>query len=254
MPIIFLTVLDDVDSEVRAIEMGGRDFITKPFNPVVVRARIANCLALKRRNDQLSSLTMVDGLTDVANRRAFDAALDREWRRSCLTRTPLSLLMIDVDHFKEFNDAHGHLAGDDCLRKIAAVVAAAARRPGDLAARYGGEEFALLLPACERDQAIRLADSVRQTVSDIAIPHVGLIGGLRVKISVGVASLSPIGEAPDEHPDGAGLHGMREPTSADLVKLADDALYQAKKAGRNTVRSSTALLRCKRMTEGRKNS
>jgi diguanylate cyclase (GGDEF)-like protein len=169
----------------------------------------------------LTSLAATDALTGLANRRVFTEKLDQEWRRAAREDTPLSLLFIDVDRFKRFNDTYGHLQGDRCLRSIAEVIARAVTRAADLPARYGGEEFVLLLPNTDAHGARRVADHIRAAVEALAIPHVDGVGdGARVTVSLGVATQRP-----------------REPaqTTEGLLLAADRVLYEAKAAGRNRV-------------------
>jgi diguanylate cyclase (GGDEF)-like protein len=184
----------------------------------------------------LERLSTVDGLTGIANRRAFNLALDQEWRRALRHKTPLCLLMIDVDYFKRFNDAYGHVAGDQCLQLVAATLARNARRAGEMAARYGGEEFAVLLPQTELAEARRLAQRLCQVVRALNIPHAGSTAAPHVTISVGVASalhaLVSDSESPSLAPDAAG-DAAPPPGSSVLVKSADQALYAAKAAGRD---------------------
>jgi diguanylate cyclase (GGDEF)-like protein len=171
-------------------------------------------------NEKLERLSAQDGLTGIANRRQFDETLAQEWRRAQRNGHALALLLIDVDHFKAFNDGYGHLGGDDCLKRIAAALAAGLNRAGDLIARFGGEEFAALLPEMDAEAAMRAAEHLRRAVGDLALPH--RFGGDTgcVTASVGVAAVVP-------HP---GL----EPV--DLIGRADKALYAAKLGGRNAVR------------------
>ncbi len=176
---------------------------------------------LSELNLRLEALARMDGLTELANRRAFDEVLEKEFLRSARTGAPLSLLLIDVDNFKAFNDAYGHPAGDECLRSIAGALVAALQRPGDLAARYGGEELAAILPETGADGALSLAEVIRSAVSDLAIPHAATASGI-VTISLGVATR-------------AGRGGDR---AGELVERADEALYAAKAAGRNRVAAS----------------
>jgi diguanylate cyclase (GGDEF)-like protein len=168
--------------------------------------------------EQLQHIATTDALTGLANRRAFDEALAREWHRCARSRTPLSLLMVDVDYFKTFNDAYGHVAGDTCLRQIAQSVAACAKRPGDVAARYGGEEFAIVLPETDVERAAQLAEQMCDAVRLLAIPHQGSSLG-HVSICVGVASIVPEGPANPQ----------------ELIERADAQLYRAKGTGRNRV-------------------
>ncbi len=173
---------------------------------------------------ELRRLTTVDPLTGIANRRAFDAVLDAEWRRAMRTRTNISLLLLDVDCFKSFNDVYGHPAGDDCLRKIAGVLVGTARRGGELIARCGGEEFAVLLPGVGTPEASALAQRVCQSVRDLNIAHAASTVTSRVTVSVGVAAMLP-----------ARSGDPRQVTAATLVERADRALYAAKAAGRDRV-------------------
>jgi diguanylate cyclase (GGDEF)-like protein len=174
---------------------------------------------LEVANRELESLASADGLTGVANRRAFDRGLEREWRRSVRARSPLSLLLIDVDFFKAYNDRYGHAAGDDCLRGIASTLAVGARRAGDLVARYGGEEFAIILPDCSDESARQLGERLRARVAGLALPHDASEAAPHVTISVGGATALPLSGA----------------TAGDLVRAADAALYEAKGAGRDRV-------------------
>ncbi len=173
-------------------------------------------LELADSNAKLAALSMTDGLTGVINRRGFDAALAEEWARASRTGEPLALALLDVDHFKLYNDHYGHQAGDQCLRAVAQVIAAHARRPGDMAARYGGEEFVLLAPLSYEPHALEMAQEICGAVAALALPHAMSAFG-HVTVSIGVAALVPNGS-----------------DSADaLVWKADQALYRAKQEGRN---------------------
>jgi diguanylate cyclase (GGDEF)-like protein len=173
---------------------------------------------------ELRRLAAVDPLTRVANRRAFDDALDEEWRRAIRSKTTLALLLIDVDRFKAFNDVHGHVAGDRCLQMIAGILAGGARRAGEMVARYGGEEFAILLPGTDLAKASALAQRLLQSVRELDIPRVEPRGGSDVTISIGVACMFPAREA-----------DPMDPGPTVLVEAGDKALYAAKAAGRNQV-------------------
>jgi diguanylate cyclase (GGDEF)-like protein/PAS domain S-box-containing protein len=176
-------------------------------------------LALSALNRRLEALAHMDGLTGITNRRAFDEALDAEFRRSVRTGMPLSLLLIDVDHFKAFNDTYGHPEGDDCLKAVAKVLTAALNRPGDLAARYGGEEFAAILPDTDAEGAMTIAESIRAAVRGLGIRHDGS-QTMVVTASIGVSAFTADGAV-----------GSVET----LVQEADNALYAAKAAGRDRV-------------------
>ena len=188
---------------------------------------------LRRYWDMLENLSTTDGLTDLPNRRRFDDFLSREWRRSMRDQSLLSLVFMDIDFFKEFNDHYGHLAGDDCLRQVAAVLREVVHRPGDLAARYGGEEFACVLPDTDLNGAATLAYRIRDRMTELNIPHFFSSVADRLTLSFGVATLIPgKGQSP-----------------SDLIRLADSLLYAAKEGGRNQVRSWQQPARGKRVNE-----
>jgi diguanylate cyclase (GGDEF)-like protein/PAS domain S-box-containing protein len=189
-----------------------------------ISARKAAEEKLEAANARLQSLAATDGLTGLANRRSFDIALERECRRTARARQPLSLLMIDVDKFKDFNDGYGHQAGDECLRSVAQAIMQTFRRPGDLAARYGGEEFAIILPDTDEDGARAVAEALRLAVQGLGVPHQKSAAGV-VTISVGIATKGRQGD----------------PAGAILVGAADTALYAAKGRGRNAVVSASTL-------------
>jgi diguanylate cyclase (GGDEF)-like protein/PAS domain S-box-containing protein len=174
---------------------------------------------LEAANRILQALAQQDGLTGLANRRRFDEVLVEEFSRARRQREPLSVLLLDADHFKAYNDHYGHLAGDECLRRISAAIESVLRRPGDHAARYGGEEFVVLLPLTDESGALIVAEQIRAAVSALAIQHLGSAPQI-VTVSIGVSSLIPFGGA--DHPDR-------------LIAAADRALYRAKAEGRNRV-------------------
>jgi diguanylate cyclase (GGDEF)-like protein len=184
---------------------------------------------------ELRRLSTVDQLTGIANRRAFEDALDREWRRMMRHGTTLSLLMVDVDCFKRFNDAYGHVAGDQCLRAVAQVLAGKARRAGELAARYGGEEFAVLLPHVGIAEAKKLGAVICAAVSDCRIPHEHSDVAPYVTISAGAASIADLPELAATLSRDGTLPSAAMPGATVLVEAADHALYRAKKSGRNRV-------------------
>jgi len=219
IPVIFVTALTEVSEETRGLEAGAVDYLTKPVSAPIVKARVRTHLELKRHQDLLRQLACLDGLTCVANRRRFDELLEQEWRRTVRTGQPLSLILMDVDDFKAYNDHYGHLAGDECLRLVASTLAAAVKRPMDLLARYGGEEFACLLPETDLAGAVVVARRLVAAVADLRIPHTHSGAAAWVTISAGVASSAP-------------GHGR---SAIELVRTADTCLYRAKKEGRNRV-------------------
>jgi len=202
-----------------------KDPVTGQDSFVVVMRDISD---RKQREDQLYELATTDGLTGLANRRTFDEALETEWHRTKRALGQLSLLLIDLDHFKGFNDHYGHQVGDDCLRAVASAIQSMVRRPGDVAARYGGEEMAVILPDTDTAGAVLVAENIRTAVEALRIPHVENGPTARfVTISAGVATaLSRMGGS------------IQMP--AGLLQAADIALYKAKNNGRNRV--ETALL------------
>ncbi|MES2183416.1 MAG: diguanylate cyclase [Pseudomonadota bacterium] len=228
IPIIFLTAQSDLASETRGLELGAVDYLSKPFTPSLVRARVRNHVELKRARDRLTAMAMVDGLTGLANRRQFDAALDAELRRLSRTEGSIGLLLLDVDHFKLFNDTYGHLEGDDCLRRVAQTMKACLARPFDLAARYGGEEFACILPETDLAGAVGIAQQILDAIAGLAIPHARSSAAGHVTASIGVAAA---------HFDGGAGEGDAVSAKA-LVKAADEQLYQAKETGRARVRGT----------------
>jgi diguanylate cyclase (GGDEF)-like protein len=245
IPIIFVSARDEVLDKVQAFSLGGVDYITKPFQIAEVLARVENQLTLRRlqqqlqaqneqlkqeidhrvvaetllqeANKKLEQLVNLDGLTQLANRRCFDEYLEQEWQRLGREQLPLSLIMCDIDFFKNYNDTYGHVTGDDCLRKVSGVIKESVRRPADLAARYGGEEFVLVLPNTDIEGAVNIAESIRHQLSDLAIPHEDSPISQFVTLSLGVTCLTP---KVDSNP-------------SVLLTAADYALYRAKELGRD---------------------
>ncbi len=195
-------------------------------NLIAVVETLRDMTDQKRAEMALKTLAAKDGLTGLANRRAFDQALESEWLRGQRSRKPLSLLFVDVDYFKLFNDKHGHQSGDECLRAVAAIVGAQALRPIDLAARYGGEEFSIILPETDGDGAIEVAERIRKAVMDLRITHGAARAGSHVTLSVGVATQVPSLDIGQDC----------------LLGQADQALYAAKRLGRNRVISAETML------------
>lgn len=219
IPVIFITAMSQYENEAIGFELGAVDYISKPFTPSLVRLRVRNHLELKRQRDMLSKLAMLDGLTGLPNRRAFDDQFEREWRRALRNGTEICLIMIDIDHFKQYNDAYGHLDGDGCLKLIASALEKRLDRPGDFVARYGGEEFVCLLPETSAQGGGVMAEKLRAAVQELGIPHQTSPTAPSVTISLGVACAVP---GPSDTPE-------------QLFDGADRLLYRAKREGRNRV-------------------
>jgi diguanylate cyclase (GGDEF)-like protein len=221
IPIIFITAMGDAESETMAFALGAVDFIPKPFNNAVVKARVGAHLRLKRQNDMLENLASMDPLTNVPNRRAFDLARTAEWRRCQRESLPISFIMIDVDQFKQYNDNYGHGAGDECLARIAKAINSCIHRPGDILARYGGEEFAAIMSGTHSEGALQMAQQFHAAMAELAIPHEHSMVTSDVTISVGVATTTRTDKV----------------TPEELSEAADKMLYQAKESGRNMTRA-----------------
>lgn len=232
VPVIFITAHREQDFELRGLEAGAVDFLAKPISEPLLLARVRTQLRIKRLTDELRRIGITDALTETVNRRAFDDALVREWKRGLRSGQPISLLMVDVDHFKLYNDKYGHPAGDVCLRTVAQALRSSSLRPGDVVARYGGEEFALLLPNTPRNGAERLAQRVLDAVEGLMVPHAASPTCGHVTVSIGIGcydanSACWLAAAEDLRFDRDLAGG-----AANLVLSADKALYAAKAAGR----------------------
>jgi diguanylate cyclase (GGDEF)-like protein len=217
--VVFISGLGRPEDEATGLKMGAADYITKPFNATVVLARVALHLQFARQRRMLEHLAHVDGLTELANRRKFDEVYAAEWQRARRAHQPLSLALLDIDCFKQYNDHYGHPAGDRALRAVARAVGSQLRRTSDLAARYGGEEFALLLPGLTAEQAQHLMANILAAIAGLAIQHERSVTAPHLTVSVGGATVSDF-----EHN-----------TLETLYEAADAHLYQAKQAGRNRV-------------------
>lgn len=221
IPVIFITTKNESDDEVKGLELGAVDYITKPFHLPIVKARVRTHLDLKRKYDILEAMVSLDGLTEIPNRRSFDELLQMEWKRNMRGSKPLTLFMMDIDFFKQYNDHYGHTAGDDCLKLVAQALNGTLQRAGDLVARYGGEEFAALLPETDAISARALAERMRESVEALGIPHSTSLVADHVTISLGVVSMIPTSST----------------SPVTLIDAADAMLYKAKRSGRNRVES-----------------
>jgi len=237
IPIIVITSHDDEAILDRSFAAGASDFIVKPVGMVELRARIRSALQLRkemlkrhqrereleRLARKLEKMSNRDGLTGIANRRCFDDMLVKEWVRNGRQDAPISLLMIDIDHFKAYNDSLGHVVGDGCLCAVARAIQSAVHRPGDLVARYGGEEFAVILPSTDYEGACSVADNIHRTLCGCCITHPNSSAAECVTVSIGIATGIPTCQS----------------TPEELLNAADAALYQAKQSGRNRSESVT---------------
>ncbi len=240
VPVIVLSSRGEARVKADAFEAGANDYLIKLPDRIEMLARIryhSNAYIMKLQRDEayralresqkklaetnleLMRLANFDSLTGLANRRHFDESLNIEWKRAMRNRVPMSVMMLDIDYFKSYNDTYGHLKGDEVLRKVAGVIEKSLMRPADLAYRYGGEEFVLILPEIDITGAGVLAENIRKNVEALDIPHEGSKIAPRLTISIGIASIVP---ASNDMP-------------ATLVSLADAALYRAKDGGRNQV-------------------
>lgn len=240
IPIIVLSAKEDPKLKAQAFAVGANDYVVKLPDALELVARIRYHSAaylnriqrddafrflresqqkLAEANIELQKLAALDGLTGIANRRRFDEMLKIEWQRGHRDKRPVSLLLCDIDHFKIYNDSNGHLAGDLCLKKVAAVLTENLKRPADLAARYGGEEFVLVLPETDLEGAAIVAEACRKQIEALAIGNPMESVGAVITVSIGVAALVPNQNA----------------TYEDLIDLADRALFDAKEQGRNRV-------------------
>ncbi|WP_291328115.1 diguanylate cyclase [Desulfovibrio sp. UCD-KL4C] len=219
IPVIFITALDSKQNEARGLEMGAVDYIRKPFHPSIVKARVKNHLTIVRQRKLLEGLANLDGLTEMPNRRSFEIAVEKEWRRCLRSGGIISLAILDVDCFKQFNDNYGHTAGDDALKKVASVLDREILRPADLAARFGGEEFVILLPETDAEGAKFKVEMVRSKVEALQVVHGFSSAGQFLTVSIGGVTVFP----------------SMSSKPLDMTVGADSMLYEAKRRGRNMI-------------------
>jgi diguanylate cyclase (GGDEF)-like protein len=237
LPVVFITSRSDSQFQVDGFEHGAADFISKPIVPAILRARVKTQLRLKELADRLRRSALEDPLTGAANRRALDIHFQRELALAQRQHSPLALVLVDIDHFKAYNDLLGHPEGDACLQEVSRLLKTCCHRPSDVVARVGGEEFALLLPGSGLAGALSVAEHVLQACTDAALPHPGSPLG-RVSVSMGASAWEPRTPVSDAARHGAASPGDA-PREADmaiwqrrLTACADRALYRAKSLGR----------------------
>lgn len=214
IPVIFITGLSEAEDETKGLVLGAVDYITKPFNHNIVRARVKTHLQIVRQMRLIEHYAMIDSLTGIANRRKFDQTIESEWARARREQAPLALLMFDLDRFKLYNDRFGHPAGDALLQSLGKIITTHARRPADLAARIGGEEFAIICPDTPHQAAMLIGERIRESVEAMVLKP-----DKRVTVSVGVAVTIPGSEI----------------TLEEFIVACDQKLYTAKESGRNRV-------------------
>lgn len=217
IPLIFLTAKLEASEEARGLEMGAVDYIRKPFSLPIIRARVRNHLELKKTRDTLESLSILDGLTNVSNRRRFEEIYRLEWHRASRTQSPLCVLFVDIDHFKYYNDLYGHLVGDQCLRTIAQALQSSLGRPADFLARFGGEEFIILLPDTDQHGCLCLVQNILKAINALRLEHKASPVAEHVTVSIG----------------GVCCASFDSYKRIQILEKADKLLYKAKENGRN---------------------
>ncbi len=224
IPVIFITARVNEEDEIYGFSLGAVDYISKPYNPVIVKARVRTHMELAMYREYLEAISYLDGLTGIPNRRRFDERFELMWNIARREKNVLSVVMMDIDNFKKYNDIYGHQAGDDCLIKVAKELEKTIQRKTDFIGRYGGEEFVCILPNTDKDNAVLVAEQMRQNIMKLNVEHKGSEVSDIVTISLGVASFIP----------------DKESKASDLLELADAALYCSKESGRNKVSINSA--------------
>jgi diguanylate cyclase (GGDEF)-like protein len=241
IPIIMITAQKESDYLKDAFEAGAMDYIKKPIKKIEFIVRINSAMKLRKEtkarierekellklsqelkemNEKLEKMALVDGLTDISNRRLFDKTLKNELKRSKRENNPLSLIMIDIDNFKAYNDTYGHQQGDECLKKVASVLTENTKRAADFAARYGGEEFAVILPDTDKEGSVKIAEDIRKGIMNLELEHKNSVTADYVTVSLGVSSICTEKE-------------IDQQLINSFIDQADQALYKAKDNGKN---------------------
>jgi len=218
IPIIFITAVSEIMDATKGFALGAADYITKPFHPPFVMARIRLQLNLKRKQELLEKYAFIDALTEIPNRRRFDELIINEWNKSIITRDQLSLLMIDLDHFKMVNDTYGHGCGDEVLQKVSKTIRESLMQTDTFLARYGGEEFVVILPSVNTEISCQFAEIIKNNIENLKMPNQNS-PTVYVTVSIGAATVIPDESCKPQ----------------DLIDNADKALYLAKNNGRNRI-------------------
>lgn len=226
IPVIFVTALDNEVDEEKGLMIGAIDYVTKPYSIPVLKARVKNHIELKQLQDVIKKNSMLDGLTQIANKKRFNDVLEAEWSRARRYEEPVSVLMLDIDFFKRYNDTYGHIKGDEALIAVATALKDMLKRGSDMVARWGGEEFACILPNTKLEGAMILAEELRIGIENLQIPHEASGLSPWMTVSVGAATMVP----------------GSDDKFIDLVDAADKALYVAKQSGRNQTRGTQEII------------
>ncbi len=226
IPVIFISARGEMEDETRGLELGAVDYIIKPFSMPIVNARIKTHLSLKTKNDMLENLVSIDHVTNIPNRRKFDELLDSEWYRAKRAAKPISLILIEIDFFKTFNENYGHTEGNACLRMVAQVLENTLKRPADFMARYGSYKFAVALPETNSDAAITVGNMIQTNVKNMNIPHSFSQVSDQVTLSLGVATIIPSKDT-----------SKTSSSPSDLMNTSDSALCRSIEHGRNQIKS-----------------
>ena len=226
IPVMFLAEAPNLDEEDECLQMGAVDYIDKKIRPSILVSRVTNQMTMVAQQKKLAQVSCTDGLTGLANRMQLDTMLNKEWYAAVRGSHSIAALMIDIDHFKLFNDEFGHLEGDACLKIIASIIASSKRRERDLAARYGGEEFVLLLPFTDLKGAKQVAQELIESVKNRNIKSAKQASFPIVTVSIGISAFSPT------------LKKTAASNPIDLIDKADINLFKAKQAGRNQYSAS----------------
>ena len=218
IPVIFITSISDIESEEKGFTLGAVDYITKPFSPSIVKARVKTHIDLFKYRKKIENIAMLDGLTSILNRRGYNMKIQSEWKIALNSQNPLSILIFDIDCFKQYNDNYGHLKGDDVIKLVASTAENILRDTSGIIARYGGEEFIVILPNTNHENGLKIAEDIRISIESLEIEHLYSNSDKPfITVSVGGMDIIPSEESKLE----------------DFINIVDCALYQAKSLGRN---------------------